>query len=82
MDIKLHTVNMSWECEVEGLKATKRSNPEVRQGDSQLTTSPSTRQGTNEYRPEKTSSATESNVSKRCLVTQSILVFKHYTHIT
>ncbi len=52
----------------------KRSSPGIRQEDSQLTTSPFTRQGTNDNRPEKTLSATESDVAKRCLVTKSLIL--------
>jgi hypothetical protein len=71
---KLNAVNRSRECEVEELKVIKRNNPEIRQGESKLTTSPCTPQGTNEYRPENTSSPMDCDVAKHCLVKKSICV--------
>jgi hypothetical protein len=38
---------------VEDLKVLQRSNPEIRQGGSQVTTSPCTRQGTNDTGPRR-----------------------------
>ena len=52
-------------CNILGCKRLKKNKNSFEQEDWMFSSSPCTRQGTNDYRPKKTSSATESVVAKR-----------------